>query len=144
MPTFDSDVWLPRPPEEIFAFFEDPRNLEALTPPWLHFRILRPAPDRMEKGTFVHYLLRIRGIPVWWGTLITRHEPPHVFTDRQLWGPYLVWVHTHTFEPEGTGTRVRDHVRYQHLGGRWVERRVRRDLEEIFAYRRKELARRFP
>jgi ligand-binding SRPBCC domain-containing protein len=144
MPTLRSEVWLPRPREEVFAFFEDPRNLEAVTPPWLRFHVLPPAPRRMRRGAFVHYALRIRGAPVWWGTLITRHDPPAVFVDRQLWGPYLKWVHTHAFEEDAGGTRVRDEVEYAHAGGRWIERRiVRPDLEEIFRYRRVALLARF-
>ena len=36
--------------DDAFAFFADPHNLEAITPPWLHFRILA-APDRLERGS---------------------------------------------------------------------------------------------
>lgn len=37
--TLTTEVWLPRPAGEVFAFFADPRNLDAIAPPWLHFRV---------------------------------------------------------------------------------------------------------
>ena len=39
-----SAVLIQRTPEEIFPFFADARNLDLLTPPWLHFQIVDPAP----------------------------------------------------------------------------------------------------
>lgn len=140
----ESDVLLPQSPREVFAFFEDPRNLEAITPPWLRFRLLPPKPDVMRRGTLISYVLRIHRVPVLWVTRITEHDAPRRFVDRQLVGPYLKWVHTHTFEEENGGTRVRDRVDYAHLGGPAVERRlVRPDLERIFEYRREALRARF-
>ncbi len=32
---FESEIWLPMPPNEIFPFFADAANLEILTPQWL-------------------------------------------------------------------------------------------------------------
>lgn len=140
----DSELFLPHPRDEVFAFFEDPRNLEAITPPSLRFHLLPPTPGVMRRGTLIAYVLRIRGVPVPWLTHIMEHDAPRRFVDRQLFGPYLSWVHTHTFEEEPEGTRVRDRVEYAHLGGASVERRlVRPDLERIFEYRREALRRRF-
>lgn len=38
---------LPGPPAEASEFFSDAHNLEAITPPWLHFRVLTEAPIAM-------------------------------------------------------------------------------------------------
>ena len=45
------DIAAPR--EEVFAFFSDPANLEALTPPWLAFEILTPAPLPLNRPVFL-------------------------------------------------------------------------------------------
>ena len=41
---------LPGSPEEVFAFFADAHNLEALTPPLLRFRVVTPEPIVMGAG----------------------------------------------------------------------------------------------
>jgi ligand-binding SRPBCC domain-containing protein len=131
---------------ELFEFFADPRNLEEITPPWLHFRILE-APDRVSAGARIEYRLRLHGVPVRWLSRIEDWEPPHRFADTQLRGPYSLWHHTHTVEPDGDGAVMRDRVRYAlPLGplGEVVHRLlVRRDLERIFDFRREAIERRF-
>jgi hypothetical protein len=141
---FESELWLPRPVEEVFPFFADAGNLERLTPPWLRFRILTPRPIEMRPGALVDYRLRVHGLPLGWRTRIEAWEPPHRFVDVQLRGPYRLWHHTHTFEARDGGTLCRDLVRYAVPGGALVDRLlVRRDIERIFAYRRDELIRIF-
>ncbi len=44
--TLQTELWLPRSRDEVFAFFADAWNLEMLTPPWLKFEVLTPAPPR--------------------------------------------------------------------------------------------------
>src|SRR3954452_23272206 len=73
-------------PEAVFPFFADARNLEAITPPLLSFRLLTPTPVEMGVGTFLQYALRLRGVPVRWDTLIQAWEPPHRFVDVQVAG----------------------------------------------------------
>jgi ligand-binding SRPBCC domain-containing protein len=133
------EQYVPRPIDDVFAFFSDARNLEAITPPWLGFRILSPGPLVMRPGTRIDYQIRLRGWPLRWVTGIQTWEPPHEFADVQLRGPYRRWHHTHQFEPVNGGTLVRDEVRYAlrfgplgRLAHAWI---VRSDLEAIFEYR---------
>jgi ligand-binding SRPBCC domain-containing protein len=137
--TLQREQRLPGAPEDVFAFFADARNLEAITPPLLRFRIVTPAPIIMGRGTLISYRLRVRGVPLSWLTLITAWEPPHRFVDEQLSGPYALWQHTHSFEADGDETIMRDHVRYAigfgRLGVLADALLVRRDIERIFDYR---------
>ena len=138
---------IPRPIEEVFAFFSDVRNLEAITPPWLNFRILTPAPIHMEPGAEIEYGLAWRFIRLRWKTAIRQWKPPDFFVDVQLRGPYRVWEHTHSFRSEDASTRMSDSVRYQlplgMLGRMAHALRVRRDLDRIFDYRADTISRLF-
>lgn len=127
-------------PDEVFPFFADARNLEALTPPLLRFRVITPDPIELRAGTLIQYRLRLHGVPVGWKTLIQDWTPPHRFVDTQLSGPYALWHHTHAFEPvDGGRTRMTDTVRYAigfgPLGDLAHRVLVRRDVEAIFDFR---------
>jgi ligand-binding SRPBCC domain-containing protein len=70
------------------------------------------------------------------------------FVDEQLAGPYSFWHHTHEFLATEGGTLIRDRVCYLlpfgpvgRLVQAWV---IRRQLEAIFAYRRRVIADLFP
>jgi ligand-binding SRPBCC domain-containing protein len=141
---FEMEQWLPRPRVEVFPFFADAANLQAITPPWLDFKVVTPGPLSMRSGALIDYRLKLRGIPIGWRTEISVWEPPFRFVDRQLKGPYRQWIHEHTFEEKDGGTLCRDVVDYAVPGGALVNRFfVRRDVEKIFAYRRERLARLF-
>jgi len=134
------ELLLPRPIGEVFPFFAQARNLEALTPPWLKFEVLTPEPITMRAGLTIDYRIRVHGLPVRWRTEIVAWEPPHRFIDVQRRGPYRLWHHTHTFEERGDSTLCRDEVRYWPRGGAIIDSLfVRRDVERIFAFRRRKL-----
>lgn len=133
-----ASVWLSRPIDEVFAFFADAMNLQRITPPFLHFRVLTPPPIAMAKGSRIDYRIALHGIPIRWRTEITAWEPPFRFIDEQLKGPYSLWRHEHTFRAEGGGTRCDDHVIYDAPGGPLIHALlVRPDLERIFRFRQR-------
>jgi ligand-binding SRPBCC domain-containing protein len=142
--TLEREQFLAVPPERAFEFFADALNLEAITPPWLGFRVVTEGLTEMRPGTMIEYRLRLHGLPIRWLTRIEAWDPGRGFTDVQVRGPYRLWRHTHTFEPCEHGTRMRDMVRYAlPLGplGRLVSAVVvRRDLERIFDFRRDAVA----
>jgi ligand-binding SRPBCC domain-containing protein len=125
--------------DEVFAFFAQARNLEALTPGWLRFEVLTPEPVDMGEGTLIDYRLRLHGLPLRWRSRIERWEPEAAFVDRQVRGPYRLWHHRHEFEATPQGTVVRDIVHYGlplgPLGQFAHTLLVQRDLSRIFDYR---------
>jgi len=139
---------VPRPIGEVFPFFAAPENLEAITPPALRMQIITPAPLIMREGALFDYIVRMRGLPMRWTTLITHYDPPNSFVDVQLKGPYAFWHHTHRFQDLGDGrTRLTDEVRYMMPFGPMGEIAryllVARDLNAIFDFRRKFIADKF-
>ncbi len=138
------EQWIPRPLDDVFAFFSDAKNLGAITPPWLGFRIPIPEPIVMRSGAKIVYMLRWHGFPVRWVTEITRWDPPTGFDDVQLKGPYSFWHHSHSFQPINGGTLIGDTVRYAlpfgllgRLAHAWV---VKAELNTIFDYRAKKVS----
>lgn len=131
---------LPRPLPDVFAFYSDAANLEAITPRFLRFSILTPLPIAMREGTRIDYALAIHGVPVRWRTRIACWEPNVRFVDEQESGPYALWRHTHAFEADGAATIMHDHVEYRlplgPLGTLAHALAVRRMLERIFDFRR--------
>jgi hypothetical protein len=68
-------------PTAVFPFFAEARNLGMLTPSWLGFEVLTPAPIAMESGTLIDYPLRWRGLPIRRRTENTDWKPPYRFVD---------------------------------------------------------------
>ena len=136
----ETELWLPRPLDEVFEFFADAHRLEDITPPWLNFQVLSPKPVPMFAGTVINYRLRLRGLPLKWRSEISVWEPPYRFVDRQLIGPYRWWHHEHTFVEQQDGTLVKDRVDYGVPGGGLIHNLlVKRELERIFRYRQERM-----
>jgi len=81
-------------PSEIFPYFANAANLDALTPPWLNFRIVTPLTIEMRQGALIDYRLRVHGLPLRWRTRINIWEPPYRFVDEQIRGPCSRWPDT--------------------------------------------------
>ncbi|MZH04150.1 MAG: TIGR01777 family protein [Nitrospinae bacterium] len=141
--TLIMEQWIPQPVDRIFEFFTEAHNLEAMTPKTLHFKILKVTSSPIREGTLLDYSLKIRGVPVRWQSKITEFIPGKRFSDFQTRGPYYFWHHIHEFIEKDGGTVIRDRVLYKLPG--WVPGDiiahwfVRKDLENIFIYRREVL-----
>ncbi len=138
---FHCEQWLPVPRAEVFRFFSEAANLQEITPPWLHFRIVS-LPDSLREGTLIDYRLRVHGVPLRWQSAITTWDPPRRFVDEQRRGPYRRWVHTHDFLEARGGTTVTDAVEFDVPFAPLTRPFVARDIRRIFEYRREALKRR--
>ncbi len=139
---------LAAPLAEIWDYFCDPRNLNAITPPDLNFTILTPDLPRMYQGQIVEYRVEfIKGIGSRWLTEIRQVVDHQYFVDEQRVGPYRLWYHEHHFTSTPAGVVMRDQVTYavgfgpvgDLLAWAWIDCR----LQEIFDYRRRVIAERF-
>ena len=141
MYSLDQTQQIAAPLPEVFAFFSNPANLARMTPPWLAFRIHGAAPDTLAEGRRLEYRIRWSAFSIRWVTRITKWRAPFEFEDIQEKGPYAAWIHTHRFVESDGVVVMDDHVDYAlPFGplGRLVHRlRVRRQLEQIFDFRRR-------
>jgi len=133
------ELHIPLPRHQVFAFFADAANLEAITPDFLRFHILTRGPITMQAGTVIDYQLRLLMIPFHWKTVIEVFEPNARFIDIQAKGPYRCWRHLHEFIDAESGTLMRDTVDYDlpfgPLGTLIHALFVRRAVRRIFDFR---------
>ena len=147
---FDGQIDLPIGLEEAWAFFATPLNLAKMTPPSLALKLDSDHQflQHMYSGQFVVYSVSLfLGLPTTWATEITHIKPLSYFVDEQRVGPFSLWHHEHHFQEIPGGTRVRDIVHYKVPFGvvgdvllGWL---VKRQVYDLFAYRRDVLNRRF-
>lgn len=139
---------LPISPVQAWEFFSDPRNLPAITPPRMAFRILSDPPPRIFPGLILRYSVRVLpGIRTEWVSEITHLRAPEFFVDEQRSGPYRFWHHAHFLRPVDGGMEIEDRVHYAlpcgPMGDLFAGALVRRELEAIFAFRARALQERF-
>lgn len=100
-------------PERVFAFHELPDALARLTPRWERARVLSPARS-LRVGERAVVRTRLFGLlPVDWVAEHTAYDPPRMFEDVQLSGPFKSWRHRHLFEPHGNGSLLRDEIEFE-------------------------------
>ena len=69
-------------PEDIstvFNFFETPKNLNLITPPWLNFKIIPPVPKTTYEGLEISYRLSLHKLPMFWKSKIIRYKKNEYF-----------------------------------------------------------------
>ncbi len=126
-------------PERVFAFHELPDAIKRLLPLWENARIVEPAQisrvgSRAVIDTRVFGLFTVR-----WVAEHTVYDPPRMFEDVQIKGPFHRWRHRHIVRPHASGAVLCDDIEYQpplgflgHIGAPLV---VVPRLQKLFNYR---------
>ncbi|MBK7978459.1 MAG: SRPBCC family protein [Ignavibacteriae bacterium] len=132
---------------EVFPFFENPENLEIITPNELRFNIISPKPLVMKEGAEFRYTIKLGLLKFPWRTLITKYDPNKIFIDEQKFGPYKKWKHTHLFEDIDGKTKMTDIIEYDlflyPLKNLINNLYVSKNIKKIFDFRKNYLREKF-
>ena len=126
-------------PERVFAFHELPDAIDRLIPPWEDAVVLEKA-DISRVGSRAIIETKLFGLlSVRWVAEHTVYEPPRLFEDVQVSGPFKSWRHRHIVEPHPDGALLRDEVEFAPpfsvLGDIAAPLVIVPKLEKMFAYR---------
>ncbi|NNF21548.1 MAG: SRPBCC family protein [Saprospiraceae bacterium] len=142
--------FVPATIDEVWDFISSPANLKEITPDYMGFDITsKDLPEKMYPGMIISYKVSpILGIKMTWVTEITQVREKEFFIDEQRVGPYSMWHHQHHIKPVEGGVMMTDIVTYQPplgpLGAIANRLLIRKQLKEIFDYRRMAMDKRFP
>lgn len=126
-------------PEKVFSFHRLPDAFERLVPPWESVKVLQKA-DISKIGSRTILQTRLFGLfRVRWIAEHTRYEPPRMFEDVQISGPFKRWRHRHIVLPHAEGAVLKDEVEFEPPGsvfGKAVAPVfILSKIEKMFAYR---------
>lgn len=146
--TLKASQKIPASKEEVWDFISSPKNLKEITPDYMGFEIQTELPEKMYPGMIIQYKVSpILGIKMTWVTEITHVEHEKFFVDEQRVGPYRMWHHQHHIQEIPGGILMEDIIDYQPpmglLGDIANSLFIARQLDEIFAYRKEAVEKRF-
>ncbi len=126
-------------PRRVFEFHEQPNVLTLLTPPSESASVIQSA-KISEVGSQAIIETRILGpIKVRWVAEHTIYDPPRLFEDIQVKGPFRSWRHRHIVEPVSEGAILRDEINYEpplgFLGRLVAPILIQKRLQKLFDYR---------
>jgi len=142
MPTHEKTSFYDAPPSDLFAWHLRPGAFERLGPPWQDLRIIERT-GTVRDGDTVELEIKVGPVPVRWKARHEGFEEGRQFCDVQERGPFAEWTHTHRFEPSDGGCLMIDRVEYRlpSAGAVLFGRKVRDNLERLFAFRHERLRR---
>lgn len=126
-------------PERVFAFHELPDALERLVPPWEKVTVVQKA-NISKIGSRAIIEQKVFGlIPSRWVAEHTAYDPPQMFEDIQVSGPFASWRHRHIVEPHPEGAVLRDEIEFEppmsFLGELAAPFLIMPKIEKMFEYR---------
>jgi ligand-binding SRPBCC domain-containing protein len=82
-------------------------------PPWEKARVIEH-PNSLQVGATTIVETRILGLfTTRWVAKHTAYDPPRMFEDVQLSGPFRSWRHRHMVEPHERGAMLRDEIEFE-------------------------------
>ncbi len=108
---FQRSVLLDASPPEVYAFHENPHNIERISPPSLRVeRVECSVPARAGE----EFRVRVSqfGLPLEWVGIWQEAVPHGRLVDGARKSPFRHWRHQHLFRAEGSGTVMTDLVEY--------------------------------
>ena len=138
---FVKETVIKAPPERVFAFHELPDAFQRLVPPWENAKIVQKA-DISQVGSRAIIEQKIFGIvPSRWVAEHTAYDPPRMFEDVQVEGPFASWRHKHIIEPHPDGAILRDEIEFEppmsFIGDLAAPLFIVPRIEKMFDYRHK-------
>ncbi len=110
---FVKETTIKASPERVFAFHELPDAFARLVPPWENAQVVQKA-DISVVGSRAIIEQKIFGIvPSRWVAEHTVYDPPRMFEDVQISGPFASWRHKHIIEPHEGGAILRDEIEFE-------------------------------
>ncbi|MDX6694687.1 MAG: hypothetical protein QOF02_2290 [Blastocatellia bacterium] len=100
-------------PGRVFAFHELPDAFRRLTPPWEKSRIIQSAPNLLPGATAIIETRLFGLFHKRWVARHTLYDPPRMFEDAQIEGPFQSWRHRHVILPHAEGATLRDEIEYE-------------------------------
>ncbi|MAI34010.1 MAG: TIGR01777 family protein [Rhodopirellula sp.] len=129
---------LPVSVEDAFAYHERHGALQRLVPPWESVEVER-TDNSLAVGSEVVLKTSVFGVPVRWVAQHTAYEPPRLFADTQLSGPFAKWCHDHRFEAVGEHSSLTDQIEFDvpfgAIGSLFGGKAALGKIESMFAYR---------
>jgi ligand-binding SRPBCC domain-containing protein len=126
-------------PERVFAFHQLPDAINRLLPPWENARVVEAAPN-LRVGSRAVFDTKLFGLfNVRWIAEHTAFDPPRMFEDVQLKGPFRSWRHRHIVAPHAKGATLRDEIEFEppfgFLGRFFAPALIAPQLRRMFEYR---------
>ena len=110
---FVKESFIATSPERVFGFHQLPDAFERLIPPWEKMKVIQTA-DISKIGSRTIVETRLLG-PIK-SRLVAEHtayDPPRMFEDVQIKGPFRKWRHRHIVIPKDGGSILRDEIEYE-------------------------------
>ena len=125
---------MPGSAEALFTWHASDGAFIRLLPPWKRISLIH-RDSGLAVGSEVHFKMHTGPLSFVWIARHTECDPPHMFVDEQLQGPFAYWSHHHRMIPvNASHSELEEHITFRTPFG-IGESLVHDALERLFQYR---------